>query len=702
MKKIGYSKGMKVLLYLLIAIASIGGIHSLIGLGNIPTEKNYYSSYYYEDELISKAGYVRDWIVRYADDNILKEEGVTPEDIQRYRSADTSITSDQEAILGILSDRKDYFERIQDELVRNNVNVEYLAINKATGKVITNNPVLTQKGTSEQVIKEVIEEFMNSPTLILGDGESIKKNIREKQVWGGVYPNYYEGNGVPDKNNYLVYVRTVEPLKAGDQFYERAMEYERGIANKDTIYIVAILSCILGLIGLVGWIKVVGRKDREGAIHLNTFDKIPFEVQAVGFGFVFLLWFVCLVRWMDELVYAGWLPCSGDFRIEVLVFNVLIVIGASLGLIFLTSFVKHCKNHSMSRYIFVWSLGKWFMREVITEKTLPVVAVVAIIGWVLVEWFLLFCLFNGWGIFVLFIGMLFLSFNALVIVGLVKLVLDYVKLSRGIEAIVQGNLKPQVKLQFSLPVMRKTADQINGIGEGLEVAVQQSVKSERLKTELITNVSHDLKTPLTSIISYIDLLKEEKIDNETATEYIGILDERSNRLKQLVEDLVEASKAATGNIKSELVPTQLDQLVIQAVGEYTDRLEESKLEVVFGKTEAVNVLADGRHMWRIIENLLSNTCKYAMPGTRVYIDVLEGRDVGQLVIKNISKEALAIDPNELTERFVRGASDRSSEGSGLGLAIATSLAQVQNGTLKLEIDGDLFKAIVEMPKVWKE
>lgn len=690
---------MKVVLYLLIALASIGGIHSLIGLDNIPTEKNYYSSYYYENELISKAGYVRDWIVRYADENILKEEGVTPEDIQRYRSADANITSDKEAIAGILSDRRDYFERIQDELVRNNVNVEYLAINKTTGKVITNNPVLTQKGISEQVIKEVIEEFMDSPTLILGDGESIKKNIREKQVWGGVYPNYYEGNGVPDKNNYLVYVRTVEPLKAGDQFYERAKEYERGIANKDTIYILGIVSFIVGFISLLAWVKVIGKKDAEGQIHLNIFDRIPFEMQIIGFMIVGLGWFGLLGRWVSGLLDAGWLPCNGDFRVEALVLNVLIIIGASLGLIFLTSFVKHCKNHSMSRYIFVWRFGKWFMREVITEKTLPVVAVVAIIGWVFVEFFLLYCLFNGWGIFVLFMAMLFLAFNTLVIVGLVKLVLDYVKLSRGIEAIVQGNLKPQVKLQFSLPVMRKTADQINGIGEGLEVAVQQSVKSERLKTELITNVSHDLKTPLTSIISYIDLLKEEKIDNETATEYIGILDERSNRLKQLVEDLVEASKAATGNIKSELVPTQLDQLVIQAVGEYTDRLEESKLEVVFGKTEAVNILADGRHMWRIIENLLSNTCKYAMPGTRVYIDVLEGQNVGQLVIKNISKEPLAIDPNELTERFVRGASDRSSEGSGLGLAIATSLAQVQNGILKLEIDGDLFKAIVEMPKV---
>ena len=699
MKKIGYSKGMKVLLYLLIALASIGGIHSFIGIAMLPTEKNYYSSYYYENELIRKAGYVRDWIVRYADEAILTEEGVTPEDIKRYRSADTSVTSDEEAIAGILNDRKDYFEQIQDELIRNNVNVEYLAINKATGKVISNSQVLMEKGKSKQTIEEVIEDFLSSPALIVGNGEDIKRTILEEQVWDGIYPNYYEGSGIPDKNNYLVYVRTLDTLKSGDVFYNIAMKYEQRVANKDTIYIVSILSCILGLIGLVGWMKVVGKKDEEGVIHLNTFDKIPLELQAVGLCFVGSLWFVFFIRWMDKLLDTGWLPCSGGFRVEELIADVIIIIGASLILIFLTSFVKHFKNHSMSRYIFVWRCGKWFMREVITEKTLPVVAVVAIIGWILVEWFLLYCLFNGWGIFVLFIGMLFLGFNALVIVGLVKLVLDYVKLSRGIEAITQGNLKPQVKLQFSLPVMGKTADQINHIGEGLELAVEKSVKSERLKTELITNVSHDLKTPLTSIISYIDLLKEEKIDNETATEYIGILDERSNRLKQLVEDLVEASKAATGNIKSELVSTKLDQLVIQAVGEYTDRLEASSLEVVFGQMEEVNVLADGRHMWRIIENLLSNACKYAMPGTRVYIDVLGGAGVGKLVIKNISKEPLAIDPSELTERFVRGESDRSSEGSGLGLAIATSLAQVQNGTLKLEIDGDLFKAIVEMPRI---
>lgn len=246
-------------------------------------------------------------------------------------------------------------------------------------------------------------------------------------------------------------------------------------------------------------------------------------------------------------------------------------------------------------------------------------------------------------------------------------------------------------------MLTEMAETVNSMGTGLEKAVGECIKSERLKTELITNVSHDLKTPLTSIISYIDLLKGENIENATAREYINVLDERSHRLKQLVEDLVEASKAVTGNLKAEVQVLRLDELVGQALGEYQDRMESGGLVVVSDKMQEVWAMADGRHMWRIIENLFSNVCKYAMPQTRVYIEVYSDDNYGYCTIKNISKEPLNIDPNELTERFVRGDASRTTEGSGLGLAIAQSLILIQEGLLDIAIDGDLFKVTIKIP-----
>ena len=703
MKNIGYSKLVKLLLYISMVAFSIGGIYSLYGLAGMPREKNYYSSYGYEYELITKAGYVRDWIVRYADEKILEKDGVSSADIKRYRTADTSVTSDEQAIAGILSDRHDYYEFIQDQLVRDNVNVEYIGIDKGTGKVITNSPLY--KGSN---LDAVLDDFLKSPTLITGDGEKIKRSFQEERTWnyidgvGTFHSNYYNGSGVANKENYAIYVRTKENLQPGDSFYERAMNFEKATANKDMIYVFGALSFVLGLLNLIGWIKVIGQKEPDGEVSLNFFDKIPFEIQAIGFGFILLIWASFSFFWINDIMVSrGWVPYTlgSIFSSEEFVLMVLIASGVAITLVVLSSFVRHFKNKSMSSYILVWRLGKWAKEDLLNEKTLPLAAALVIIGYVVINLGLIYMICNVWGLFNLLMWLMFFSFNGLMLLLMIKITMDYVRLSRGIETLAKGNLNSQVKLSLSLPVMNRTANQINHIGGGLEAAVEQSLKSERLKTELITNVSHDLKTPLTSIISYIDLLKEEPIENKTVTEYIEILDERSHRLKQLVEDLVEASKAATGNVKAELMPTRLDQLVIQAVGEYTDRLEASELEVVFNQTEEVEVLADGRHMWRIIENLLSNTCKYAMPNTRVYVDVVRKEGKGCLILKNISKEPLAIEPSELTERFVRGESSRSSEGSGLGLAIATSLAQVQGGTLKLEIDGDLFKAIVEMPQV---
>ena len=243
------------------------------------------------------------------------------------------------------------------------------------------------------------------------------------------------------------------------------------------------------------------------------------------------------------------------------------------------------------------------------------------------------------------------------------------------------------------------------IATGLSHAVDEQVKSERLKADLITNVSHDLKTPLTSIISYVDLLKREEIDNPRVQEYIKVLDQKSTRLKTLTEDLVEASKASSGNVKIDFSDINYNEIVEQALGEFEDKTHAAKLEVILNYPEhPVMISADGRHLWRVIENLLNNCCKYALRESRVYVDITEDddSDTATCTIKNISSRPLNISPEELTERFVRGDVSRTTEGSGLGLSIAKSLTKLMNGELVISIDGDLYKASVVLKKAVKE
>ena len=251
---------------------------------------------------------------------------------------------------------------------------------------------------------------------------------------------------------------------------------------------------------------------------------------------------------------------------------------------------------------------------------------------------------------------------------------------------------------------------VNDIASGFSNAIQESLKSERLKTELITNVSHDIKTPLTSIINYVDLLKKENIQNEKAKEYIKILDQKSQRLKKLTEDLVEASKVSSGNVKLNIESINIKELFNQTIGEFKDRFEAKDLKIeVQMPSEDIKIKADSRYLYRIIENLFSNITKYALDSSRVYIDVVENnkkkdKDSGNnkyvnISIKNISKDKLNISSDELMQRFVRGDKSRYTEGSGLGLSIAKSLTEIQGGKFEIIIDGDLFKVEIDWPEI---
>lgn len=271
-------------------------------------------------------------------------------------------------------------------------------------------------------------------------------------------------------------------------------------------------------------------------------------------------------------------------------------------------------------------------------------------------------------------------------------------LQKGAKALAGGDLEYQVDTGRLILELKEHGENLNSIGKGMTAAVNERMKSERMKTELITNVSHDIKTPLTSIINYTDLIAKEHSDNEKINEYTSVLARQSARLKKLIEDLVEASKASTGNLEVNLAPMELGVMLVQAVGEYKERLEDRKLQLVVKQPEeAIQIMADGRRLWRVLDNLMNNVCKYAQEGTRVYLTVEKREREAVIILKNTSNYPLDIPAQELMERFVRGDDSRSTEGNGLGLSIAQSLTQLQNGSMELVVDGDLFKVLLTFP-----
>ncbi len=265
----------------------------------------------------------------------------------------------------------------------------------------------------------------------------------------------------------------------------------------------------------------------------------------------------------------------------------------------------------------------------------------------------------------------------------------------GLKKISDGELQYKIKIDTLTGKQKVMAEYINNIGDGLDAAVENSLKKERMQTELITNVSHDLKTPLTSIINYVDLMKRENPTDPKIQEYLRILDEKSQRLKVLTEDVVEASKASTGNIKLEMNDIDFVEMVQQVIGEFEEKFKEKNLTMMVHFTDEPSIIyADGQRMWRVLENVFGNVVKYAMEGTRVYAEISNRNKKVTFSLKNISAQPLNISADELTERFIRGDVARNTEGSGLGLSIAKSLTELQGGEFKLYLDGDLFKVMI--------
>ena len=301
------------------------------------------------------------------------------------------------------------------------------------------------------------------------------------------------------------------------------------------------------------------------------------------------------------------------------------------------------------------------------------------------------CVVSGAGVFLLAL----MAVDVAVMIFAIRKADGQDRIMDGLKKISDGELQYKIKTDTLTGKQKVMAEYINNIGGGLDAAVENSLKKERMQTELITNVSHALKTPLTSIINYVDLMKRENPTDPKIQEYLRILDEKSQRLKVLTEDVVEASKASTGNIKLEMNDIDFVEMVQQVIGEFEEKFQEKNLTMMVHFTDEPSIIyADGQRMWRVLENVFGNVVKYAMEGTRVYAEISNRNKKVTFSLKNISAQPLNISADELTERFIRGDVARNTEGSGLGLSIAKSLTELQGCEFKLYLDGDLFKVMI--------
>lgn len=485
---------------------------------------------------------------------------------------------------------------------------------------------------------------------------------------------------------YNIYAAVVDTLKPGDAFYDLAERFQN--IKKNYPYILAALFVsITVVITLFIYLAVVtGRKEKRGKIARLLNDRIFTDIYTVALLLIFAISYQALIL-------------NFSYKLEILIPLILVLsIDVLLGVSYALSMLRQIKTRTILINTLIFkSYCKAKKAAIILNdsKFLKVWMIILLLVYGFLNGILFVAITHGYQALNSFFIILV---NALAVWLVLKWSLSLLKIVNAVNMMSKGSLNYTFDTSGISLTFAGFAQSIKNMGDGLNKAVSEAVKAERMRTDLITNVSHDLKTPLTSIINYVDLLKNEIPCSSKSQEYLAILEEKSARLKVLIEDLMEASKVSSGNIAVNLNNLDLNQLIIQALGEFQEKIEASGLEVILeSKDKNVYILADGRHMWRVAENLLSNVVKYSMPNTRVYVSIAKIADKGVLTIKNISKTPLNISPEQLTERFVRGDESRTTEGSGLGLSIAQSLVNVQNGNLAIEIDGDLFKVTVQIP-----
>ncbi len=458
----------------------------------------------------------------------------------------------------------------------------------------------------------------------------------------------------------------------------------------------------LTLLALIWILWTAGHKSGAEEIVLTWQERIFFDVYAVVM-IAGIAWLAFGTVWAAEQLYWGQsYAVRGEdfdtfFNLGVTGAGALFAAGVGCAVLLLRTLAVRVKARCLGKTTLLCRVAAW-MAGTIHDfvRFLPFTwkIVLGFGAYVMVTFFLIMeGVYNGAFMF------MYLCLQLALVLFLAWWAYGYYRLRQGTKTIARGDLEYQIDTRHMPYDLRLQAEDLNNISVGLAGAVDEKMKSERFKAELITNVSHDLKTPLTSIINYVNLLKSTQQTDPKAIDYIEVLDRKSQRLKKLTEDLVEASKASTGVLSVTREKIGMSQLIDQATAEWEEKLSDRRLTLVTTLPEGETwVYADGRHLWRVIDNLLSNCAKYAMEGTRIYLDLERGKGQVALSVKNISRDPLNVPAERLMERFVRGEESRSTEGSGLGLSIARSLTELQGGAFDLAVDGDLFKAIVTLPQ----
>lgn len=623
----------------------------------------------------------------------------------------------------IYSDYQNYqmgFEHLEE----GNTNFTYIYANNDTKNVVTNKTSYENYAELEKNVQNLISEKDVKYMVIypkLKDFNS-NMNVSKSDKWEKLrsYSSEKKWNSV-----FAVAVDTTYTIQ--DQFYQNKVAYDNNIPYfKGTTWLL-VLSIILFL-GATIWLTLeAGRTAEDEELHLNGFDHWKTEIAAV---LIVLIWivgsYIGIHFWNGniytmindiptylkdggtyfEYYYARGMDVSSAYMSASLYLPSLSIAELAeiyfygvftLGCFFMgyVSLIKRIKGRNLWKNSLLRVIVR-FIYKIYDNRKKTTKTVLLLCGFFLVQ-----------GIAVLFRNGVTMLLVLLADVGVFYVVLNGLllkeKLKKGIEEIALGNMEYQIPLQGLRGENLKLAEMINGIANGFHMAVEEAMKNERLKTDLITNVSHDIKTPLTSIINYVAILKQSDIADPKIQGYLDILEAKAQRLKTLTEDVVEASKVSSGNISLEYMDVDLVEMIQQTEGEMAEKFEARNLKMIVNlPAEPAVVHVDGRRMWRVLENIFGNAAKYAMPGTRVYADLKLEEDTVDLSLKNVSEHQLNISADELTERFIRGDLSRSSEGSGLGLSIAQSLTTMQGGTFNLYLDGDLFRVNIRFPRVKKQ
>ena len=568
--------------------------------------------------------------------------------------------------------------------------INYIIIDKETGNMYTN----IKSNDYQQTMNE---NSSNPYYWNMVDGQiQTDINYMNQDNMKYDYTYYHEMNDTPDLidetsktlKDYNIYT-SYNQAKTEQSFdFVTTQDIYQFVTSHQKLPVFALItSLILLTVIAIYLLWAIGHNKGKEGITLDFIDELPYEL-------VFIL-FCCIIPVFWTIVVNSVTDSFNYIFVTILIISYIICYVMTAGLTITT--IKRIKAKQFWRSFLTYRILRWFKNKIKkyidefknkTDNTKKIFWLYW--GFVLITTILLSMFVTGIAILIL------IAFWIWAYYQLRKYVRQEEMLKETLKKIYDGDTNVHINEQELEGALKEMAIYINDIAGGFKNAIEENLKAERLKTELITNVSHDIKTPLTSIINYVDLLKKEDIKDEKIKEYIDILDVKSQRLKKLTEDLVEASKASSGNVKLNIESINIKELINQTIGEFKDRLESRNLQVETDMPkEDVRIDADNRYMFRIMENLFSNISKYAQENSRVYIDVKKTNKKVNISIKNISKDRLNISSDELMQRFVRGDKSRYTEGSGLGLSIAKSLTELQKGTFDIVIDGDLFKVVME-------